>query len=75
MLATSCWRPQTYASARGCVMQKPLVTPLRCSVLVVPRNSLGLICHGRSRQCSSGSAFLRIGFVAEGYCCLVAGLP
>ena len=42
MLATSCWRPQAYASARGCVMQKPLVTALRFSALLLARNSRGL---------------------------------
>ena len=55
MRTTLMWRPQTYASARGCVTHKPRVTPL--SVLLVARNSLGLICHGRSRPCSSGSVF------------------
>ena len=65
MLATSCWRPQAYASARGCVMQKPLVTALRFSVLLLARNSIGLICHGRPPS-SVVPFFLHIGFVAEG---------
>ena len=54
MRTTLMWLPQTYAGAHGYVPHKPLVT---LSVLLVARNSLGLICHGRSRPCSSGSVF------------------
>ena len=69
MLATSCWRPHTYASARGCVtvMQRPLVTLLRFSVLLVARR-LHAWANKRYCPCSSAYVLFYTGFVvAEGY--------
>ena len=63
MLPTYCWRPQAYASAQGwaTVTQRPLVTPLRFSVLG-SKTRLGSWTT-LAQQCFR----FVLGFVAEGY--------